>query len=231
MTDNSTRTIFSLEFQTTSVILGNSCPVLWECPSPRKYGSGWVLLSRGSHISAHEGSSWVTVPLWLVPPAPVTRGLRVSRESRPFGYEWSWPGSPVPTGRGLRSKITGPPDTSVLCSEGVAVLLGWWDKASRVRLVHCTVCWAKRLGQTQHDSPMTVDVRPTGHPGDHDRRPHRFQGLNLWAQLVLEASWAFLGAARQTTHLLYVVAMVSSVWGERGACGLPLGWWTRVVLR
>lgn len=92
MTDNSTRKIFSLEFQTTSVILENLCPVLWECPAPWKHGSAWVLLSRGSHISAREGSSRMTVPVWLVPPAPGTRGLRASRESRPFGYEWTSPG-------------------------------------------------------------------------------------------------------------------------------------------
>lgn len=126
------------------------------------------------------------------------------------------PGSPVPTGHGLRSKVTGPLDTSVLCSEGAAVLLGQWDKASRV---HSTVWWAKRLGQTQHDSPMTVDVRPAGHPTDHDRRPHPFQGLSLRAQLVPEASWAFLAAARQTTHLRHVVDMVSS--GESVAPATP----------
>ena len=116
----------------------------------------------------------------------------------------------MPTGHGLRSKVTGPLDTSVLCLEGAAVLLGRWDKASRVGLIHSTVWWAKRLGQTQHDSPITVDIRPAGHPTDHNRRPHPFQGLSLWAQLVPEASWAFLAAARQTTHLRHVVDMVSS---------------------
>lgn len=79
----------------------------------------------------------------------------------------------------------------------------WWE-CKPVQSLRKTVCVCV------HACSVLSDLRRAGHPTDHDRRPHPFQGLSLRAQLVPEASWAFLAAARQTTHLRYVVDMVSS---------------------
>ncbi|KAM7231991.1 hypothetical protein CapIbe_016752 [Capra ibex] len=59
----------------------------------------------------------------------------------------------------------------------------------------------------------------------NELRPHPFQGLSLRAQLVPEASWAFLAAARQATHLQYVVDMMSSGESVHEASSSSAGKW------